>query len=85
MFPEPPPSYDMAMAALGVQQESASEACEGGATSSPSQEQSTATQDQTIRVCDNASGGESLSGASTISNTTNVLVSECNTASHTVH
>lgn len=84
MFPEPPPSYDMAMAALGAQQESISEACEGGAASSPSREHSTSTQDQTIRVSDNAIGGEDLSGAPTMTNTTNVLVSECNAASHTV-
>ncbi|KAG0713215.1 Lysosomal-associated transmembrane protein 4A [Chionoecetes opilio] len=84
LFPEPPPSYDMAMAALGARQESAGEACEGAAASSPAQENSTATQDQIISVSDNYNGEGVLAGASATSTTSNVLVSECNTASHTV-
>ncbi|XP_050694519.1 lysosomal-associated transmembrane protein 4B-like isoform X2 [Eriocheir sinensis] len=73
MFPEPPPSYDMAMAALSAQHGS-----EGGTVSSLPQEPSAATQDQT-----NAIAGEGLPGASdaapAATTTTTVLV---NTASH---
>lgn len=85
MFPEPPPSYDMAMAALVAQQESASEACAGGAASTPSQEHSSATQDQTLHVSENVSGGENPSGVSPTNNTTNALVSDSNTAFRAAH
>lgn len=77
MFPEPPPSYDMAMAALSAQQGS-----ESATVSSLPQEPSATTQDQT-----NAIAGEGLPGASdaapsavtAATTTTTVLV---NTASH---
>lgn len=80
MFPEPPPSYDMAMAALSSQHGS-----EGGTVSSLSQELSAAIQGQT-----SVTAGESLPGGSdaaataantiaTPTTTTTVLV---NTASH---
>lgn len=85
MFPEPPPSYDMAMAALVAQQESASEACAGGAASTPSQEHSSATEGQTLHVSENVSGGENPSGVSPSNNTTNALVSDSNTAFRAAH
>lgn len=82
MFPEPPPSYDMAMAALSAQQGS-----QDGTDAALTHEPSTATQDQT-----SVTAGEVLSGASngataalsaatttTSTSTTTVLV---NTASH---
>ena len=85
MFPEPPPSYDMAMAALGVQQESIGEACAGGTTSSPLQNHSTPNPNQAIPITENA-GGEDLSTTNTTTNNGNyIIVSESNTASHTVH
>lgn len=85
MFPEPPPSYDMAMAALLAQQESASETCAGGAASSPLQEPSSATQDQTLHVSENVSGGENMPSVPTTNSTTNALVNNCITASRAVH